>query len=495
LQLQKVVIIGSGFAGLSAACHLAKDGARVTVIEKNAQPGGRARSFSADGFTFDMGPSWYWMPDVFEHFFKQFDAKPADYYQLIRLDPSYRVVWDDEYLDIPANYQQLKAIFEHLEPGAGHQLDLFMKEAEYKYHTAMTELVYKPGLSVTEYMNWDVLKSFFKIDLIKSIHKHARKYFTHPKLLQLVEFPILFLGALPQNTPALYSLMNYADMKLGTWYPMGGMVQIVNAMYTLAEELGVQFVLDEAVTDMVIENGEVRYVNTRTNSFEADIVIAACDYAHAEQLIPIQYRNYTSDYWQERDLAPSCLLYYIGLNKKLQNIQHHNLFFDAPFDAHAAELYTHPAWPVTPLMYVCCPSRTDSSVAPVNCENLFILIPVATGLVDDETIKEYYYNLAIERLEKRFEQNVGDAVIYKRAYAATDFIKDYNALQGNAYGLANTLAQTAILKPSIKNKKLHNLFYAGQLTVPGPGVPPAIISGQIVAAEVKKLLKTQAASV
>ncbi len=493
--MQKAVIIGAGFAGLSAACHLAKDGVAVTVIEKNTQPGGRARSFSAQGFTFDMGPSWYWMPDVFEHFFQQFGTTPARYYQLLRLDPSYRVIWDDDNLDIPADYQQLKEIFDRIEPGAGAKLDLFMKEAEYKYRTAMTELVYKPGLSITEYMNWDVLRSFFKIDLVRSMHKHARRYFTHPKLLQLVEFPILFLGALPQNTPALYSLMNYADMKLGTWYPMGGMVQVVNAMYALAQSLGVRFAMDEAVTEMIVANDAICKVNTVRNSYAADVVIAACDYAHAEQLIPAPYRNYTADYWKDRSMAPSCLIYYIGLNKKLQNMQHHTLLFDTPFDTHAAELYTRPAWPIDPLMYVCCPSITDPGVAPEGCENLFVLIPVAPGLVDDDAIKKYYYQLVIDRLEKRFEQNIGDAVIYQRSYAATNFIEDYNALQGNAYGLANTLAQTAILKPSIKNKKLQNLFYAGQLTVPGPGVPPAIISGQIVAAEVKKALKFKPAIV
>ncbi len=485
--MHKIVVIGSGFAGLSAACRLAKDGAHVTVLEKNNQPGGRARSFSVDGFTFDMGPSWYWMPDVFELFFKQFGTTPDAYYNLVRLDPSYRIIWDDETLDIPASYNELKDIFERIEPGAGKQLDLFIEEAEYKYNAAMKGLVYQPGLSVTEYMNKAVFKSFFRIDLLKSIHKHACRYFNHPKLLQLVEFPILFLGALPKNTPALYTLMNYADMKLGTWYPMGGMVQIVNAMYELAKSLGVQFVFNEDATSLAIQDNEVRGVNTRNNTYDADAVIAACDYAHAEQLLPTLYRNYTDAYWNSRNMAPSCLIYYIGLNKKLKNIQHHNLLFDAPFDAHADELYTARRWPENPLMYVCCPSQTDDSVAPDGCENLFVLIPVATGLKDSKEIRDQYYDLVVARLEKRFEEPIEEAIIYIRSYATSDFIKDYNAFDGNAYGLANTLNQTALLKPSIKNKKLHNLFYAGQLTVPGPGVPPAIISGQIVAREAGKL--------
>jgi phytoene desaturase len=487
--VQKVIVIGSGFAGLSAACHLAKDGADVIVLEKNSQPGGRARSFTEAGFTFDMGPSWYWMPDVFEQFFAHFNTTPAAYYELVRLDPSYRVIWDDETIDVPADYKQLKSVFERLEQGAGKQLDLFMDEAEYKYHAAMTDLVYQPGISITEFMRKDVFKSLFRIDLLKSIHKHARRYFTHPKLLQLIEFPILFLGALPKNTPALYTLMNYADMKLGTWYPMGGMVQVVNAMCTLAKQLGVRFVFNDGATNLLIEDNKVYGVRTTHNTYHADAVIAACDYAHAEQLMPDAYRNYTGMYWQTRTMAPSCLIYYIGLNKKLNNILHHNLLFDVPFHAHAQELYDTPRWPKNPLMYVCCPSQTDGSVAPEGCENIFVLIPVAPGLKDNETIKQQYYKLVLARLEKTFNEDIKDAVIYKRMYAASDFITDYNALAGNAYGLANTLSQTALLKPSIKNKNLNNLFYAGQLTVPGPGVPPAIISGQIVATEAGKLLK------
>ncbi len=480
--MKHITIIGSGFAGLSAAAYMAKEGHQVTVIEKNEQAGGRARSFESAGFTFDMGPSWYWMPDIFESFFKDFGKQPNDFYQLIRLDPSYQVLWEDLQLPLPANFTELKAVFESLEKGAGNQLELFLKEAAYKYEVGIHKFVEKPGLSITEFFTLDVAKSVFKIDLLTSIHTHVRKYFSNPKLIQIAEFPILFLGALPKNTPALYSLMNYADMKLGTWYPMGGMTELVKGMQQLAINLGVQFKFNESVLSFEYQNKSISKVITDKNTYPTDAVIAACDYHHLETaVLAPTYRNYTDDYWEKRKMAPSSILIYLGINKKLKNILHHNLLFDAPFDQHAQELYTQPQWPSDPLMYVNCTSASDPSVAPEGNENLMVLIPTAPGLIDTEEIKEAYFKKAMAKLEKHFGEDIESHIVYKRIYAAKNFIADYHAFKGNAYGLANTLDQTAILKPSIKNKHLHNLIYAGQLTVPGPGVPPAIISGKLAA--------------
>jgi phytoene desaturase len=480
--LKHITIIGSGFAGLSAAAYMAKEGHQVTVIEKNEQAGGRARSFESAGFTFDMGPSWYWMPDIFESFFKDFGKQPNDFYQLIRLDPSYQVLWEDLQLPLPANFTELKTVFESLEKGAGNQLELFLKEAAYKYEVGIHKFVEKPGLSITEFFTLDVAKSVFKIDLLTSIHTHVRKYFSNPKLIQIAEFPILFLGALPKNTPALYSLMNYADMKLGTWYPMGGMTALVKGMQQLAMNLGVQFKFNESVLSFEYQNKSISKIITDKNTYPTDAVIAACDYHHLETaVLAPTYRNYTDDYWEKRKMAPSSILIYLGINKKLKNILHHNLLFDAPFDQHAQELYTQPQWPSDPLMYVNCTSASDPSVAPEGNENLMVLIPTAPGLIDTDEIKEAYFKKAMAKLEKHFGEDIESHIVYKRIYAAKNFIADYHAFKGNAYGLANTLDQTAILKPSIKNKHLHNLIYAGQLTVPGPGVPPAIISGKLAA--------------
>ena len=488
-----VIVIGSGFAGMSAACFMAKAGCNVTVLEKHAGPGGRARQFSEAGFTFDMGPSWYWMPDVFDHFFNCFGKKTSDYYQLKRLDPSYRIYWDVGPMDIPADYNALRNLFEDLEPGAAAALDRFMKEAAYKYETGIKKLVFKPGQSWSEFLDWNLIKGVFKLDVFTSIKKHIGKYFSHPKLQQLLEFPVLFLGALPNDTPALYSLMNYADIKLGTWYPEGGMYSIVNAMYQLATELGVKFLFSENVSKIVVENGKAVNVlaegsDQSIQSYVTDMVIGAADYHFIEtQLLPRQYQSYTAAYWDKRVMAPSSLLYYIGLNKKLPGITHHSLFFDTSFERHGKEIYASPQWPADPLFYVSATSVTDDTVTPEGGENLFILIPVAAGLTGDtEALREQYFQQVIRRYEKHIGQSVMDAIIYKKTFAVSNFVSEYNSFKGNAYGLANTLMQTAILKPSCRSKKVSNLFYTGQLTVPGPGVPPSLISGEVVAKEVMK---------
>lgn len=497
LKLKNVVIIGSGFAGLSAACFMAKEGWNVTIVEKQSTPGGRARQLHAEGFTFDIGPSWYWMPDVFERFFSCFGKTVGDYYQLDRLDPSYRIYWPEKYMDIPADYDCLKNVFESIEPGSGAMLDKFMKEAQYKYEVGINKLVHKPGQSIAEFADIDLLKGIFKLDVFTSMKKHIGKHFKHPQLQQLLEFPVLFLGALPKNTPALYSLMNYADVKSGTWYPKGGMYKIVEAIYQLATELGVHFNFNHTVIKIDVEGQSAKKVVANiTNAhgqseekiFDADVVIGGADYHFIEtKLLEHQYRTYSDIYWNKRVMAPSCLIYYVGLNKKLNNVLHHTLFFDTSFEVHGKEIYTEPKWPEKPLFYVSVTSVSDDSVAPEGCENLFFLIPVASGLTGDtEALRGKYFDEIIERYQSRIGQSVKDAIVYKKSYSVSNFIEDYNAFKGNAYGLANTLMQTAVLKPGCKSKKISNLFYTGQLTVPGPGVPPSLISGEVVAKEIVK---------
>lgn len=488
MALKKVVIIGSGFSGLSAACFMAKAGWHVSVIEKHAIPGGRARKMEAEGFTFDMGPSWYWMPDIFERFFNQFGKTVSDYYTLSRLNPSYRIYWSDGPTDIPADYKELQQLFENIEPGSAKQLDIFLKEAAFKYKTGMQKLVLKPGLSVSEFIDWDVMKGIVKLDLFRSIKSHVAHFFKSSRLRELLEFPVLFLGALPENTPALYSLMNYADIMGGTWFPKGGMYSIAEAMYKLAKELGVSFFFNKSATQLTVNNGVLNKVVTNSGDFDADALISSADYHFTEtELLPPKYRSYSDKYWASRVMAPGCLIFYVGLNKKLKNVQHHMLFFDAPFKHHAEEIYKTKKWPDEPLFYVSITTATDESMAPQNCENLFFLIPVAPDLKNDtEQLREHYFYKIVTRMEKQIGQNITNSIIYKKTYAHSDFVNDYNSFKGNAYGLANTLLQTAVLKPSVKSKKVKNLYYAGQLTVPGPGVPPALISGEVAA---KQLLK------
>ena len=485
----KALVIGAGFAGLSAASFLAKKGWEVTIVEKNEMAGGRARKFEAEGFTFDMGPSWYWMPDVFEKYFGSFGKKVSDFYELQRLDPSYRVYFEKATWDLPANYEALKNLFESIEPGAANALDSFLAEAKYKYEVGVGKLVYQPSLSITEFIDYELIKGIFKLDVFQSMKTHIARYFKHPYIQFLMEFPVLFLGALPENTPALYSLMNYADIKGGTWYPKHGMYSIVEAMVKVAKSLGVQFKLGEEVMQIVVENGIATKVISKVNetgmqeNYSFDVLIGAGDYHHIEtKLLEKNYQSYSTKYWDSRVLAPSSLLYYVGLNKKLKDVTHHSLFFDSDFSVHGSEIYSNPMWPSNPLFYASVPSVTDPTVAPVGCENLFLLIPIAAGLEGDTAdVREKYFNLIIERLERKWGQTITDAIVYKRSYAVADFKQDYHSFKGNAYGLANTLLQTAFLKPSCKSKKVKNLYYTGQLTVPGPGVPPSLISGEVVA--------------
>ena len=488
---KSVIIIGAGFAGLSAACFMAKAGWKVRVIEQNGTAGGRARQLKAEGFTFDMGPSWYWMPDVFERFFEQFGKKASDYYSLKRLDPSYRIYWQDDYTDLPANYLELKSLFESIEKGSGEKLDQYIKEAAYKYKIGVQHLVYKPGQSITEFLEWDVIKNMLRLDVFTSIKKHIARHFKHEKLRQIMEFPVLFLGALPEHTPALYSLMNYADLKGGTWYPQGGIYSVVQAMQQLAESLGVSFCFNEEVEEIIIERTAVKKIRTTKNLYESDVIISGADYHFTENfLLPKASRSYTEEFWDKKVLAPSCILYYVGLNKRLRNVLHHSLFFDVPFDRHAEEIYKNPQWPSEPLFYLSAASKTDSTVAPEGGENLVFLIPVASGLENDtEEVKEVYFQRLVKRLEEKTGENITASIVYKSSFSVSDFIAEYHSYKGNAYGLANTLKQTAIFRPSCQSRKVKNLFYTGQFTVPGPGVPPSLISGEVVSKQVLKLFK------
>ena len=485
---KRIAVIGAGFAGLASACSLAQKGFQVTLLEKNAETGGRGRAFKHQGFSFDMGPSWYWMPEVFEQFFNRFGKKVSDYYTLQRLDPSYRVFFKDGLpLDVPAAYSEFKNMLEGLEPGAGVKIDRFMAEAKVKYDVSMADFVWKPSLSILEFAQPRLLVESFRLHLFSGFSDHAKKFFKNPKIIQLLEFPILFLGAKPEKTPAMYSMMNYADIMLGTWYPKGGMCKIAEAMTNLAKELGVQIITSSQVNAIDVSQNEAHAISFDGKTEHFDAVVAAADYQHVEsKLLQKEFRSYSDEYWDKRVMSPSSLLFYIGVNRKVSGILHHNLFFDEPFDRHATEIYDNPSWPVNPLFYLCCTSSTDASVAPEGKENLFILIPVATGLTSNESDRMRYLKMCLDRIKKHTGEDIEGDIEYVRSYAHEEFIHDYNAFKGNAYGLANTLMQTAIMKPRMRSKKVKNLFFTGQLTVPGPGVPPSIISGQIVADEVEK---------
>lgn len=484
----KIAIIGSGFSGLSAAAYAAKAGHEVHVFEKHDQPGGRARQFTTEqGFVFDMGPSWYWMPDIMEDFFIDFGYKTSDFFDLISLNPQFEMIFSDEKMNIPENFEDLKKLFETIEKGAGVQLEKFMQSAKYKYEVGMKDFVTKPSHSWLEFVSPKIAKSALKLNLLTNFRSYVGSYFKDEKLRMLMEFPVIFLGASPKNIPALYSLMNYGGYVLGTHYPIGGFYQLVLAMQQVAEKQGAIFHFNKTVEKINTSHNKITSLQINGENITFDTVIASSDYHHTETLLEERLRNYTEEYWQSRTFAPSSLIFYLGINQTIPNLKHHTLFFENDLDEHIDCIYGEKKWPEKPLFYACCPSKTDKSIAPKGKENLFLLMPLAIGIQDDETNREKYLAEMLSRIEKHTGiADLASKIEYQRSYCVNDFLQDYNAYGGNAYGLANTLKQTAVLKPKIRNKKVTNLFYTGQLTVPGPGVPPSIISGKIVANEITK---------
>ncbi|MBT8182237.1 MAG: phytoene desaturase [Eudoraea sp.] len=481
---KKVVIIGSGFSSLSASCYLAKKGFDVSLFEKNDTVGGRARQLSKDGFTFDIGPSWYWMPDIFDRFFADFGKKTSDYYQLDKLSPAYKIFFDDDIITIGDCMDKICEEFERIEKGSSKHLKKFIAKAQSNYDIAINEIVYRPGLSPLELVTKDTV---IRVDqFFKTISQEVRKNFKNPKLISTLEFPVLFLGAKPNKTPAFYSFMNFADFGLGTWHPKGGMYQIIIAMKSLAQELGVTIHTDSAVDKILVKDGKAKGIIVNSETINADMVLSGADYHHTETLLDKQYRQYSEKYWQRKTFAPSSLLFFVGFDKKLDNVQHHNLFFDTDFGEHATEIYDNPKWPSRPLFYANFPSVTDKSMAPTNNETGFFLIPIAPGLEDTPELRDQYFDIILKRFQERTGQSVENNIIFKKSFCVNDFKEQYNSYKGNAYGMANTLSQTAFMRPGLKSKKINNLFFTGQLTVPGPGVPPSLISGKLVSELMEK---------
>lgn len=482
-----ISIIGSGFSAMAASCYLAKSGHKVTVYEKNASVGGRARQLKAEGFTFDMGPSWYWMPDVFERFFADFDKKTTDYYELVKLSPAYRVYYGiDDFIAIADNLTQIVADFESIEKGSGQVLKEFMHEAKSNYDIAIKELVYRPGVSPLELVTVETAKKIGQF--FSNISKDIRKKFKNERLIHILEFPVLFLGAKPSDTPSFYSFMNYADFGLGTWHPKTGMFDVVRAMESLARELGVIFVTNANIEKINVENKIARSIVVNGKTISSDIILSGADYHHTETLLDKEHRAYSEKYWNSRVFAPSSLLFYVGFNKKIKNISHHALFFDVDFEQHAKDIYDEPQWPKEPLFYANFPSLTDKTAAPEGMESGFFLVPLAPGIEDTEELRDQYFDKIIERFEILTQQTVKSNIVFKQSFCKNEFVSEYNSYKGNAYGMANTLLQTAFLRPKLKSSKVKNLYFTGQLTVPGPGVPPALISGKLVSELIDKQL-------
>ncbi|PBJ13617.1 NAD(P)/FAD-dependent oxidoreductase [Flavobacterium sp. ACN6] len=484
-----IAIIGSGFSSLAAACYLAQQGNSVTIYEKNQTIGGRARQFKKDGFTFDMGPSWYWMPDVFERFFQDFNKKPSDYYELVKLNPAYRVYFGiNDFISIYDNLENIKSTFEEIEKGSAQKLQNFIDKAKSNYDIAIKDLVYRPGVSPLELITKETALKLNQF--LGNVSADIRKEFKNERLIQILEFPVLFLGAKPTKTPSFYNFMNYADFGLGTWHPKTGMFDVIRGIEKLAVELGVTIKTNSSIEKIIVENKTATAIVINGEIIKADIILSGADYQHTETLLEKEHRAYSEKYWESRIFAPSSLLFFIGFNKKIENISHHALFFDTDFNQHAVDIYDKPKWPDSPLFYANFPSKTDLTAAPEGMETGFFLIPLAPGIDDNEALREEYFEKIITRFEQLTQQEIKNNIIFKKSFCKNDFVTDYNAYKGNAYGMANTLLQTAFLRPKLKSKKVRNLYFTGQLTVPGPGVPPALISGKLAAELIQKSLRS-----
>lgn len=482
---KNISIIGSGFSSLAGACYLAKAGYEVTIYEKNSTIGGRARQLKKEGFTFDIGPTWYWMPDVFERFFNDFCKNPSDYYELIKLSPAYQVYFGvKDFITIADNLDEIKTTFESIEKGSGDKLEQFIKEAKSNYDIAIKDLVYRPGESPLELITFQTVQKVNQF--FSNISKDVSKRFKNKRLIQILEFPVLFLGAKPSNTPSFYSFMNYADFGLGTFHPKNGMYSVIQAMESLAKELGVKIVTNANVEKIEVENNKAVALIVNGNIINSDIILSGADYHHSETLLENKFRSYSESYWNKKTFAPSSLLFYVGFDKKIESVEHHSLFFDVDFDVHAQDIYDNPKWPEEPLFYASFPSKTDKNSAPKGKEAGIFLIPLAPGLKDTPELRGKYFEKIITRLEKLTQQEVKSSILFKESFCVNDFIKEYNSYKGNAYGMANTLLQTAFLRPKLRSKKVKDLYFTGQLTVPGPGVPPSLISGKLVAELIQK---------
>jgi phytoene desaturase len=480
LAQSEVTVVGGGFGGLSTACYLADAGADVRVLEKNEQLGGRASRLHAEGFRFDMGPSWYMMPDVFERFFGHFDRQPSDYYELEQLDPHYRIFFKDgDQCDARGDPEYMRDLFESYEDGAGEAFDEYLATSERHYETAMEDFVYEDRSRLRDFLDPDVVRATpVGLTLLRSMQSHVDKYFDNPKLKQIMQYTLVFLGGAPQNTPALYNIMSHVDFNLGVYYPDGGMGRVVDGVVEMGRELGVTYETGREVGE-ITRRRDGFLVETADRTYEPDSVVCNADYAHVDQdLLPEHERQYDDDYWEGRTYAPSAFLIYLGVEGDVDPLAHHTLVFPEDWDRHFEQIFDDPSWPDEPAYYICVPSQTDDSVAPAGHSNLFVLVPVAPGLHDGDSIRETYRDRIVADIAEHTGVDLRDRIVVEEQFSVSDFGDRYNATEGTALGLAHTLRQTSLLRPGNRSSAVDGLYFTGSFTTPGVGVPMCLISGQ-----------------
>jgi phytoene desaturase len=439
------------------------------------------------------------MPGVFERYFAAFDRAPEDYYDLDRLDPHYRVCWKDgDRADVPDDPGAVADLFESYEDGAGEAFRSYLDEARFTYEVGMDRFVYADRERLRDFLDPDVARSARGLSLLGSMDDHARSYFDHPKLRQLVQYTLVFLGGSPHNTPALYNLMAHVDFDLGVFYPQGGLYSVVEALADLGREQGVDFRTGATVTT-IDRDGEGFLVTTecdegsggdafgeRTDALTADRVVCNANPAHVErELLAPPDRTHGPGYWEERTYAPSAYMLYLGVEGSLDALEHHTLVLPTDWDEHFERIFEDPAWPEDPAYYVNVPSLTDDSVAPDGHETVVILVPIAPGLTDDGSARSWYREKVLADIAEHAGIDLRDRIVVERDACVSEFTEWVNAPGGTALGLAHTLRQTGPLRPGHRDGP-DGLYYVGGYTTPGIGVPMCLISAEHVAKAVRE---------
>ncbi|MBK7934041.1 MAG: phytoene desaturase [Pyrinomonadaceae bacterium] len=481
---QKVIIIGAGIGGLGTAGLFAKKGYDVTVFEKNENLGGRANIFESGGFKFDMGPSWYLAPDLFEHFFNLMGERVEDHLDLKRLGPSYRIFFrkDSDRLDIHSDIEIDAATFEAIEPGAGEKLRQYLAQSEYQYEVATQHFMYKNYDTIFDFLNKRVATEGQKLSVFSKMHTFVSRFFKSQKLRQVMEYTMVFLGTSPYEAPALYNLMSHMDFNQGVFYPQGGFYGLIKALANMAEKNGAKLYANSPVAEILVENGVAKGVRLENGEVhDADIVISNADMAFTEmKMLAPKWQTHKERYWNKRVMAPSAFIMYLGVSEKLPSLVHHNLLFSEDWRKNFDDIYKHPNLPQEPSLYVCAPSVTDPSVAPEGKENLFVLVPIASDLTITELEKEAYADRVLSLMETEMNlPNLREKLEYERIYTVENFSADYNAFKGSALGLAHNLMQTAIFRPKNYSKKVKGLYYVGAGVNPGIGTQICLISAEL----------------
>jgi 1-hydroxy-2-isopentenylcarotenoid 3,4-desaturase len=501
------VVVGGGIAGLASAALLAREGYQVDLLEQRDELGGRVGSWESRGFRFDTGPSWYLMPEVFEHFFAQFGRSASEELDLRVLDPGYRVFFEGHHdpVDVRRERQANIATFERIEGGAGRRLEQYLVSAEDAYAIAVNRFLYSNFDSLASHLHWDVLRRTPQLLrlLTQSLEGFITDRFHDPRLVQILGYPAVFLGTSPDRAPSMYHLMSRLDLADGVLYPAGGFVRLAETIAELARGAGARLHTGTKVTAVLTRpGGRGRRRGTATGVacvqndgtervLYADVVVGAGDLHHLEtELLPEQYQSYPQRYWDRRNPGPGAVLVCLGVEGTIPQLPHHSLFFTADWHRNFDAIFgKHRRVPEPASVYVCKPTETDSTLAPPGCESLFVLVPVPADVTlgrggldgrGDPKV-EQVADAALAQVAKWAGiESLGSRTVLRRTWGPGDFAADFNAWSGGALGPAHTLRQSAFLRTPNVSKKVSGLYYAGASTVPGIGLPMCLISAELL---------------